>query len=216
MVPVACQARCQDLSRFVLIMLPSVCRCEEESQPGLQPGWCHSRPSEDVYKQSVVCRASEGRDTSVIHLRRIIQPIPLLRQPPTYNTSLIMRFSTIFSLTAVLAVLDFTTATPSPTRIQQNGNGDTIVARNNSKERSAPSARLHQTNWKEIQARKEMRMNPLYRRQQASALPYPTCPLDYLPVDVARYPNVDIVGADVRYQPSHLILTMDLFFCFRM
>ncbi|KAJ9106394.1 hypothetical protein QFC21_001540 [Naganishia friedmannii] len=109
-----------------------------------------------------------------------------------------MRFSAVFSLTAVLAVLEFTSATPTPTRIQQNGSDDTaVVAKNNSQKRSAPSARLRQTSWKEIQARKETRMNPLYRRQQASGVAYPTCPLEDIPTAVARYQGVDIFGADI-------------------
>jgi hypothetical protein len=122
-----------------------------------------------------------------------------------------MRVPTVLSLTAFLAVLDLTSATPTPTRIQQNGSEDIIVANNNSQKRSAPSARLHQTSWKEIQARKVTRMNPLYRRQQASALPYPTCALEDIPVPIARYQNVDIFGADVGISSSHSLVCKETY-----
>lgn len=112
-------------------------------------------------------------------------------------------------VTLALALLQLTDAAWTPTRVTRSQTKQRVAQNDNSA--AAPSPRLRQTNWNDIKARQELRMSPLYRRQQASAVPSVTCPATYNPTyAVARYPNVDILGGDVSVNAIHLVFAFSL------
>lgn len=94
--------------------------------------------------------------------------------------------------TLVLALTQVTTTIAGPTRTTKRAVRNSVQA---VPKGSAGAARLHQTSWRQIQARNALRMSPMYRRQQGSALPALTCPETFnSELGVARYPNIDILG----------------------
>ncbi|KAI5449298.1 hypothetical protein NCC49_004801 [Naganishia albida] len=96
--------------------------------------------------------------------------------------------------TLVLALTQLTTTIAGPTRTTKRAVRNSVQA---VPKESAGAARLHQTSWRQIQARSALRMSPMYRRQQGSALPALTCPETFnSELGVARYPNIDILGGD--------------------
>ncbi|GHJ88173.1 hypothetical protein NliqN6_4575 [Naganishia liquefaciens] len=106
-------------------------------------------------------------------------------------------------VTLALALLQVTEAANTPTRISRSQTKQRM-AQDNSRA-AAPSPRDRQTNRKDIRARQELRLSPLYRRQQASAVPSLTCPATYNPTyAVARYPGIDILGGDSWPTPGPL------------
>jgi hypothetical protein len=97
--------------------------------------------------------------------------------------------------TFVLALTHMISAVAGPTRTTKRDIKRSVQA---APKGSAAAARLHQTSWRQIQARNALRMSPMYRRQQGSALPALTCPETFnSELGVARYPNIDILGGDV-------------------
>ena len=113
-------------------------------------------------------------------------------------------------VTLALALLQITDAAWPPTRVTRSQTKQR-VAQNDNGAAAAPSPRLRQTSWNDIKARQELRLSPLYRRQQASAVPSLTCPATYNPTyAVARYPNVDILGGDVSVKAIYLVFAFEL------
>jgi hypothetical protein len=108
-----------------------------------------------------------------------------------------MRRSLSFYLLGILCVLRASFATP------------TKVARD-----TRPVPKLRQTTRKEIKGRQESRTGLFYKRQSPSNVPvvYPTCPVTYSDLAVARYPATDILLGDVSLASSLWRQTYDWYF----
>ncbi|KAJ9111824.1 hypothetical protein QFC20_002411 [Naganishia adeliensis] len=89
-----------------------------------------------------------------------------------------------------------------PTKVKMSGTE--VKARRD--DGVAPSSRLRQTSWREIQERQEMRKSPLYKRQQPSAVvrrrsvAFPDCPVIQGNFALARYPATDITTSSTASQ----------------
>lgn len=88
-----------------------------------------------------------------------------------------MRFTLSFTIVAALCVLRCAFAMPTKVKMSETE----VKAKRD--DGVAPSSRLRQTSWREIQERQEMRNSPLYKRQQPSAVvrrrsvAFPDCPV---------------------------------------
>jgi hypothetical protein len=107
------------------------------------------------------------------------------------RTTFHMRFASLSSL-MVAASCVLQCAFAMPIKVKMSGN-EVQAKRGDS---SPPSARLRQTDWREIQERQEMRKS--YKRQQPSAvvhrrsIAFPGCPVVQGNFALARYPATDI------------------------
>jgi hypothetical protein len=136
---------------------------------------------------------------SLAHSSRTISPVvsalflQSLQLRNTASNTFTMRFIQSFYIVVAFVVLQLATAMPTKVRVSKSEvkakrDGDVV-----------PSFRLRQTSYQEIQARQEMRKNPLYKRQMPSAVfvprsvSYPSCSVVQGNFPLARYPGTDII-----------------------